>query len=251
MLTHGQSDFMIHYIDPDTRALRSYYPDFLAESSDGKYSIYEVKADYMVDDRVVLAKAEYAGKMALASGMTYTIVKQSEIYSTEKEGAVQQNLIFIEDYKDRKYIDTLPLYSLKAACGKFGEGQSVEPEGWVEVPIRKGMGEGWFVARAIGQSMEPKIPDGSYCIFKPVSAGTKEGKILLIQHHDITDPEHGGKYTLKKYTRSFDSDGTDSQEKTIILQPINPAFDPIILKNGDVDYEEQFLVVGELVDKIY
>jgi type III restriction enzyme len=31
MLTHGQSDFFIQYIDPDSHTVRSYYPDFLFE----------------------------------------------------------------------------------------------------------------------------------------------------------------------------------------------------------------------------
>ena len=30
-----------------------------------------------------------------------------------------------------KYIDFLPLYSLKAACGYFGEGEMVEESGWM------------------------------------------------------------------------------------------------------------------------
>ncbi|MBV5323607.1 type III restriction endonuclease, partial [bacterium] len=29
MLTHGQSDFFVQYIDPDSHTIRSYYPDFL------------------------------------------------------------------------------------------------------------------------------------------------------------------------------------------------------------------------------
>ena len=47
MLTHGQSDFFIQYIDPDSHTVRSYYPDFIfqREESDGslKYVIVEVK----------------------------------------------------------------------------------------------------------------------------------------------------------------------------------------------------------------
>jgi len=37
MLTHGQSDFFIQYVDPDSRTVRSYYPDFLfvREEPDG------------------------------------------------------------------------------------------------------------------------------------------------------------------------------------------------------------------------
>ena len=47
MLTHGQSDFFIRYIDPDSRTVRSYHPDFIfqCEEPDGglKYVIVEVR----------------------------------------------------------------------------------------------------------------------------------------------------------------------------------------------------------------
>jgi len=33
--------------------------------------------------------------------------------------------------ESRQYVDWLPVYSLRAACGKFGEGQDVEALGWV------------------------------------------------------------------------------------------------------------------------
>jgi len=60
MLTHGQSDFFIQYIDPDSRTVRSYYPDFVfvREEPNGseKYVIVEVKADNQIDDAVVQAK---------------------------------------------------------------------------------------------------------------------------------------------------------------------------------------------------
>jgi len=79
MLTHGQSDFFIQYIDPESRTVRSYYPDFLFMNEDGAYVIVEVKADNQVDDPVVLAKQEFAEQMAVASGMTYHMVKESDV----------------------------------------------------------------------------------------------------------------------------------------------------------------------------
>ncbi|PTV93159.1 type III restriction/modification enzyme restriction subunit [Halanaerobium saccharolyticum] len=78
MLTHHQSDFYIQYIDPESNALRSYYPDFLVETEDGTQIIVEVKADYMVEDPVVEAKSEYAKQLASASSMRYEIVKSSK-----------------------------------------------------------------------------------------------------------------------------------------------------------------------------
>lgn len=78
MLTHGQSDFFIQYIDPETHSVRSYYPDFLFVDEKGVYNIVEVKGDNMVDDPTVQAKKEFAHQMAVASGMTYKMVKGSE-----------------------------------------------------------------------------------------------------------------------------------------------------------------------------
>jgi type III restriction enzyme len=82
MLTHGQSDFFIQYIDPDSRTVRSYYPDFvfIREEPDGseKYVIVEVKGDHQIDDAVVQAKKDFAQQIAVASGMEYRIIKSSD-----------------------------------------------------------------------------------------------------------------------------------------------------------------------------
>ncbi|EPY9616067.1 DEAD/DEAH box helicase family protein [Enterobacter cloacae] len=82
MLTHGQSDFFIQYIDPDSHTVRSYYPDFIfqREESDGslKYVIVEVKADNQIENSVVQAKKEFAQQIAIASGMEYRILKSSD-----------------------------------------------------------------------------------------------------------------------------------------------------------------------------
>ncbi len=82
MLTHGQSEFFIQYIDPDSRTVRSYYPDFIfqREEPDGslKYVIVEVKADNQIEDAVVQAKKDFAQQIAVASGMEYRILKSSD-----------------------------------------------------------------------------------------------------------------------------------------------------------------------------
>ena len=82
MLTHGQSDFFIQYIDPDSHTVRSYYPDFIfqREEPDGsfKYVIVEVKANSQIEDAVVQAKKEFAQQIAVASGMEYQIIKSTD-----------------------------------------------------------------------------------------------------------------------------------------------------------------------------
>ena len=78
MLTHGQSDFFIQYIDPDSKTVRSYYPDLLFERDDGKMVIVEVKGDDQINDPVVQAKRQYAEQMAVASGMSYEMIKGTD-----------------------------------------------------------------------------------------------------------------------------------------------------------------------------
>jgi hypothetical protein len=79
MLTHGQSEFYIQYIDPETHTVRSYYPDFLIKRDDDIWEIIEVKGDNKMDDEVVKAKKLYATEMAMASNMKYDMIKSSDI----------------------------------------------------------------------------------------------------------------------------------------------------------------------------
>lgn len=77
MLTHGESDFYINYIDPDSHTVRNYYPDFLIKTKKGKWLIVEIKGDNKIDDPVVLAKAEYARKLAYDSMFEYSMIAGS------------------------------------------------------------------------------------------------------------------------------------------------------------------------------
>jgi len=56
----SKTEFYFQYIDPDSYALRNYYPDFLVQLKNGQYIIVEVKGDHQYDDPIVLAKAKAA-----------------------------------------------------------------------------------------------------------------------------------------------------------------------------------------------
>ncbi len=74
MLTHGQSDFVIHYVDSETQKVRSYYPDFLIRKQDGSYVMVEVKGEHMIDSQNVKDKKDAAELLGVASGMQYEII---------------------------------------------------------------------------------------------------------------------------------------------------------------------------------
>jgi type I restriction enzyme R subunit len=145
-----------------------------------------------------------------------------------------------------KFRTCVPLLTLKAAAGAFGDVQAVEPDGWVEPNTKQRLCPGMFVAQVVGRSMEPGIPDGAWCLFRSPVEGTRQGRVVLVQHRDIDDPETGGSYTVKRYESRKESDGTGGWRHTEIrLLPENPDFAPIILR--DVR-DDEFHVIAEVVE---
>ena len=172
----------------------------------------------------------------LKSLLTSEEVEQSE---PRVEAVVSDNV---------KYLDFLPYYSLKAACGYFGEGEDVEELGWIQVNGIGKLNRNMFVVRASGDSMDPLIHDGDYCVFRANPAGSRQGKILLVQNHTSFDPEYGGSYAIKQYCseKHYGPDGT-WQHSTIVLKPLNENYNPIILDEAD---SENFRVIGEFLSVI-
>ena len=106
---------------------------------------------------------------------------------------------------------------------------------------RKGM----FVAQVVGKSMEPAIRDSAWCLFRAPVEGTRQGKIVLVQLRDATDPETGQRYTVKRYRSERAKEGDSWRHVKITLKPVNPDFEPIVLSGAD---EGKFQVVAELVE---
>lgn len=144
--------------------------------------------------------------------------------------------------KDR-YTTHVPVYDLTAAAGDWGPEGVPSESGWVKVVDEK-LTEGMFVAQVVGRSMEPKISDGSWCLFRPCPAGTRNGRLLLIQCQTQFDPEDGGRFTVKKY-KSSKVPGSDGwAHESVELQPLNPAFDAIQITGDDT---ADLRVIGEFV----
>ena len=144
-----------------------------------------------------------------------------------------------------KYVDFLPVYSMKAACGYFGDGEVVEVSGWMEVTSMGRLNRNMFIVQASGHSMEPIIHDGDYCVFRANPAGSRQGKIVLVEHNDYYDSDYSGSYSIKTYTskKSYDDLGNWQHEK-IILQPKNKDFNAIVLSPEDID---EFRIVAEYI----
>jgi hypothetical protein len=81
-----------------------------------------------------------------------------------------------------------------------------------------------------GRSIEPKLHHGDYCVFRANVGGTRNNKIVLVQHSSISDPDTGGSYTVKKYTskKKYAEDGTWEHEE-IVLKPLNAEYNDIVI----------------------
>jgi SOS-response transcriptional repressor LexA len=140
----------------------------------------------------------------------------------------------------KPYVTHLPLYSMRAAAGGLGEEMEAEPEDWVRAPEGMRLERDMIVVHVTGRSMEPRIPDGSLNVFRLHPAGSRQGKILLIQRKGVLDETAG--CTVKRYTSVKVQSGEDEwRHERIRLEPLNPEFEP-----WDVD-PEGFAVVGEWV----
>lgn len=104
--------------------------------------------------------------------------------------------------------------------------------------------EGMFVARVVGHSMEPIIPDGSYCLFAAPVAGSRQGRIVLAELRDGPDPETGERYSVKRYTSAKVETEHGWRHVEVTLEPANREFAPIQLV---ADEESDVHVVAEFV----
>ena len=160
------------------------------------------------------------------------------------------NVIRIEPIvnDDVKYIDFLPVYSIKAACGYFGEGEEVNELGWMRVEGIGRLNRNMYIVQALGHSMEPRINDGEYCVFRSNPAGSRQGKIVLVQHSNYYDADYSGAYSIKEYSSSKSCDEYGNwQHERVELKPFNKDFDSIIITPED---GEEFRVIGEFVGVI-
>lgn len=119
----------------------------------------------------------------------------------------------------KPYGDAVPVYDIKVAAGYFSDSKIAEELGWAKLPKPHKPSEEYFVCQVNGESMNKRIPNGSWCLFRKYTGGSREGKIVLVKHNDIHDPDFGAGYTVKKYTSSKRNEGDSWQHTSIVLKP--------------------------------
>jgi len=180
---------------------------------------------------------------------TLTISEPREVLVEDFSRAVPRLYRELVHATVRPFVTHLPRYSLAVAAGKFLENHEVTQqegdEGWEEVPSGLHPTPAMFVARIAGRSMEPRIPDGSLCVFRAGVTGSREGRLVLVEC------DGGGandRHTVKRYrsSKARHPDGTWKHEM-IRLEPLNPEFEAWELNPE----EDRFRIVAEFIQVLY
>ena len=200
---------------------------------DEDWTVVEVAASWL-DDPVVLRRALRRIARGVGRGAVADRVRDSDDWFVG--GAVDGNAA--------APVARIPVYSIRAAAGRYLENAAAEQEGWVEADA----GPDTFAVRIEGRSMEPRVPDGSVAVFRAGHGGgplpgSRQGRIVLAQLHSASDPEGGGSYTVKRY-RSEKRAGEDGgwEHARVVLESLNPAVPDI-----EVAADDDVTVFAELV----
>lgn len=135
----------------------------------------------------------------------------------------------------------VPVMTLQAAASRFGGARNVEVAAWLRLKgTRQSQLVGRFAAQVMGRSMAPTVPGGALALFHSPVVGPLEGRVIVAELRDHTDPETGGAYVLKRVgsVELRPRGGLQLQ-----LRSDNRDFAPLLV---DADDSSELRIVAEL-----
>lgn len=170
-----------------------------------------------------------------------SVVKDIKAEKISKIISIQQSLSFEEELKN-----PIPLYDFYAAAGTFSELQTEKDYTLIEGP-ENSVSNDYFACRIIGESMNRVIPNGSICLFKPYTGGTRNGKIVLVESIDIQDPDFNSAFTIKTYSSEKTITQDTWRHNSIVLRPnsFDSSYQNIIITEENA---AEMRVIGEFVE---
>ncbi|MEJ2032842.1 MAG: DUF2075 domain-containing protein, partial [Deltaproteobacteria bacterium] len=209
LMTRGQKGCYVYFVDDETR---DFFADNVITTPDSK--------------QVYKATSPQPGPVKEETILPFRRLSQDEA---------------------KPFENCVPLYDLEAAAGPFGDEQIASDTEWVQISDVFRPRPDLFVIQVKGKSMNRRIPDGSWCLFKKSPGGTRQGTVVLAQHREISDSDNGGHFTVKIYDskKVYHDDGTWRHE-SIILHPdtTEDGYQPIVLEESQAD---DLKIIGEFV----
>lgn len=225
-----------------TRGMKGCYIYCTDRETNAWFKLLMGRAVHSYQDTAALAEKTAGSESAISNevykGLTLRLLKSGEV---------------------KPYVNAVPIYDLDIAAGVFSETQlineapqsgdisNIEQYQWVKLPDSFRIKPGQFVARVLGESMNKRIPNGSWCLFRLNPGGTRQGKIVLVQHRSIEDPDTGGQYTIKLYQSekiATEDDGWQHSRIALIPDSTYQRYKPMVF---DEENAGELVVIAELV----
>ena len=166
--------------------------------------------------------------------------KSSHSEKTGKFIPLKQSSSFEEVLKN-----PIPLYDFYAAAGTFSEIQTEKDFTLIEGP-ENSAGNDYFACKIIGESMNRVIPNGSICLFKPYTGGSRNGKIVLVENRDMQDADFNSGFSIKTYSSEISVSEETWGHESIVLRPnsYDKSFQNIIITEENA---AGIRVIGEFI----
>ena len=107
-------------------------------------------------------------------------------------------------------------------------------------------GNDYFACKIIGESMNRVIPNGSICLFKPYTGGSRNGKIVLVENRDMQDADFNSGFSIKTYSSEISVSEETWGHESIVLRPnsYDKSFQNIIITEENA---AGIRVIGEFI----
>lgn len=202
-------------------------------SNDNGKRISVVKIRFLLANPVIATMYDYLHEK----------VKVTETFSEKKVKTVpaQRTINFEQEIKN-----PIPLYNFYAAAGTFSEMQSEKDFTLIEGPENSSPNNDYFACKIIGDSMNRVIPNGSICLFKPYTGGSRNGKIVLVENMDIQDQDFNSAFTIKTYSSEKVINEDNWEHQSIVLRPnsYDKTYKSIIINEENA---AEMKIVGEFI----
>ena len=107
----------------------------------------------------------------------------------------------IENDGGRPGNDWVEMLDLEIAAGDFNLPQVGQAGNrWARLKVARPLNETMFVAKVVGNSMEPDVSKNSWALFDRCSCAVENG-IYVFEKRESGDSELGGRYNLKRYAK--------------------------------------------------
>lgn len=145
-----------------------------------------IEQSYMPDSKLPVVHFKFHLEQPVIDSVYKYITTSKKSKTIELSPQLEKEVIPLENTTNSN--NRIPFYDFYAAAGTFSEMQSEKDFTLIEVPENVKLKDDYFACKIVGESMNRVIPNGSICLFKPDSGGSRNGKIVLVEKYRCSRP---------------------------------------------------------------